>query len=95
MNSRDPRLPPDELEARIRQSLRAAYGSKYPSRGVRRQLLDRAAEQRRTLRRLSLPLSDLLARSSAPRPLESGWNQLDFISLLSGLGFVGVTFAIR
>ena len=95
MNSRDPRPPRDDLEACIRQSLRAAYGSKYPARGVRRQLLDRAAEQRRDLRKLALPLPDWLSHSRTARPMESGWNHLDYISLLSALGFVGVTYAIR
>ena len=95
MNSRDPRPPRDDLEACIRQSLRAAYGSKYPARGVRRQLLDRAAEQRRDLRKLALPLPDWLSHSRAARPVESGWSHLDYINLLRALGFVGVTYAIR
>jgi len=95
MNSRDPRPPRDDLEACIRQSLRAAYGSKYPARGVRRQLLDRAAEQRRDLRKLALPISEWLAHSRAARPMESGWSHLDYINLLRALGFVGVTYAIR
>jgi hypothetical protein len=85
----------DDLKARIRHSLRTLYGNKYPARGVRRQLLERAAEQRRALRKLALPFSDWLAHSPAARPMESGWNHLDYISLLSALGFVGVTYAIR
>jgi hypothetical protein len=95
MNSRESRPARDGLDARIRHSLRAAYGNKYPARGVRRQLLDRAAEQRRDLRKLVLPLPDWLGHSRDARPVESGWNHLDYISLLSALGFVGVTYAIR
>ena len=95
MNSRESRPPRDGLDARIRHSLRAAYGSKYPARGVRRQLLDRAAEQRRALRELALPLPDWLSHSRAARPLESGWHHLDYLRLLSSLGLVGVTYAIR
>ena len=95
MNSREACPPRDDLDARIRQSLRAAYGNKCPARGVRRQLMDRAAEQRRDLRKLALPLPDWLSHSRAARPVESGWNHLDYISLLSALGFVGVTYAIR
>ncbi len=95
MNSRESRPPRDGLDAWIRHSLRAAYGNKYPARGVRRQLLDRAAEQRRALRKLAPPLPDWLNRSHGARPVETGWNHLDYISLLSSLGFLGVTYAIR
>ncbi len=91
MNSRESRPPRDGLDARIRHSLRAAYGNKYPARGVRRQLLDRAAEQRQ----LALPLAAWLEHSRSARPLESGWSHLDYINLLKALGFVGVTYAIR
>jgi hypothetical protein len=95
MNSRESRLPLDDLGARIRQSLRTAYGGKYPARDMRRQLLDRAGEQRRALRKLALPLADWLEQAHSARPPESGWNHLDYINLLSALGFVGVTYAIR
>ncbi len=95
MNSRESRPLRDGLDARIRHSLRAAYGNKYPARGVRRQLLDRAAEQRRALRKLALPLAAWLEHSRSARPLESGWSHLDYINLLRALGFVGVTYTIR
>lgn len=97
MNSRDPRASLDDLDlnARIRQSLRVSFASKSPPARLRRQLLERAAEQRRSLRRLSLPLADWLAHPHPPFSIERGWHHLEYLNILSSLGFVGLPFAIR
>jgi hypothetical protein len=84
MNSRDPRASLDDLDldARIRQSLRASFGSKSPPASVRRQLLERAAEQPRSLRRLSFSLSDWLGQPRAPFRTTVPWNSLSCSSAL-------------
>jgi hypothetical protein len=56
MNSRDQREPVNELEALIRQSLRASVARKQPSSEVRRRLLQQVGERMRR-RLLWLPIS--------------------------------------
>lgn len=84
-----------ELDAQIHQSLRASFGNKYPSRAVRRQLLERAAEQRSNLRRLSLVLSEWLAPPQIAFGANSAWHYLDYIAILATLGRVGLPYSIR
>jgi hypothetical protein len=95
MNSPDRREPLDDLDARIRQSLRLSLAHKYPSSAARRRLLQRAVERRSSLRKLTLTLSEWLSLPRVARRHESVWHHLDYINVLTALGHIGFPYLIR
>ena len=88
MNSRDSHKSPDELGALIRHSLRRTVANRLPAPGVRRRILQRAAErQRRPLPSLTaaLPWFEWFGRGRAGSELPAAWDHPRYLDSLVSL----------